>query len=191
MRRIGCLWIPQWPLQRLIAKQPQMATAPIVLQGVDARQESRVIVCSAQASELGVRQGMPLMEASWLLEHASQHRSRSTASRRTSTRQAASRQASFLSESVPQNRSQRDRSPFCASTPQWYLEDSDPELDRDALLGLAQWCEQFSPLVGCEPEGIGPTGRQRCLDGTLFLDATPVASLFGGERAWEIGRAHV
>lgn len=188
MRRIVCLWIPQWPLQRWIVKQPQMAAAPIVLQGVDARQESRVIVCSAQACELGVRQGMPLMEARWLLEHASQHRPRSSASR-----QAPTRQASFLSKSVPrnrsqQNRAQRDRSPLHPSThpstPQWYLEDYDPELDREALLGLAQWCEQFSPLVGCEPEGMGHTGRQRGFDGTLFLDATPVAALFGGERAW-------
>lgn len=50
----------------------------------------------------------------------------------------------------------------------------DARRDQEALLELAEWCEQFSPIVGLdqayEPE-------------TLLLDVSGLAHLFGGEEA--------
>jgi protein ImuB len=49
-----------------------------------------------------------------------------------------------------------------------------PDADREALVRLAQWCEQFSPVVGLEL-AEEPTD--------LLLDMTGLTSLFGGEAA--------
>jgi len=46
--------------------------------------------------------------------------------------------------------------------------------DREALVELAEWCEQFSPLVGLDP-GDEPD--------TLLLEVGGLAHLFGGEAA--------
>ena len=53
-----------------------------------------------------------------------------------------------------------------------HLEAHDPWADRQALIELAQWCQQFSPLVGLE-EAAWP----EC----LLLDLTGLGPLFGGE----------
>lgn len=191
MRRIACLWLPDWPLQRLVVKRPEMANAPIVLQALDARQESRVVFCSSQARALGIRPGMPLMEARSLMEHS--RRGHATLHRKRTA-------------------------PAARSQPPWYIEPHESEADQLALLQLAQWCEQFSPLVGWEPQFAAASSRQRStrtgphsntahstssrnpnagspgtaeirgnrqpgFDGTIFLDATSVAALFGGEQA--------
>ena len=55
-----------------------------------------------------------------------------------------------------------------------HLEPSDLRADRAALEQLAQWCEQFGPIVGLE-EAERPE--------SLFLDATALAPLFGSEQA--------
>ncbi|MCH2129654.1 MAG: DNA polymerase Y family protein [Pirellulaceae bacterium] len=54
------------------------------------------------------------------------------------------------------------------------FEPHDPQLDQDTLQKLAQWCDQFSPLVGLETED-SPS--------SLLLDVTGLADLFGGEKA--------
>jgi protein ImuB len=54
-----------------------------------------------------------------------------------------------------------------------YLERYDPLADRHALERIAEWCEQFSPLVGLE-DSARPA--------SLFLDITGLAPLFQGER---------
>lgn len=50
----------------------------------------------------------------------------------------------------------------------------DVRRDREALVELAEWCEQFSPLVGLDP-GDEPD--------TLLLEVGGLAHLFGGEAA--------
>ena len=74
MRRIACLWIPDWPLQRLWARRPDLRGGPVLFQGWDARRESRVLLCSPAAGERGVREGMAIAEARELLEHPSNSR---------------------------------------------------------------------------------------------------------------------
>ncbi|HEX4146787.1 MAG TPA: DNA polymerase Y family protein [Pirellulales bacterium] len=55
-----------------------------------------------------------------------------------------------------------------------HLEAHDPLADRLALVQLAQWCQQFSPIVGLE-EGACPE--------SLLLDVGNVSERFGGEQA--------
>ena len=55
-----------------------------------------------------------------------------------------------------------------------HLEAHDPLADRLALEQLAQWCHQFSPIVGLE-EAERPE--------SLLLDIGKVSQRFGGERA--------
>jgi len=51
-----------------------------------------------------------------------------------------------------------------------HFQDHDPAADRAALVALALWCEQFSPLVGLDP-GAEPEA--------LLLDVTGLGPLFG------------
>ncbi len=55
--------------------------------------------------------------------------------------------------------------------PAAHFEQHDAHADRSALLQLAAWCEQFSPIVG-----IGDLDH-------LCLDVTGLGALFGGEEA--------
>ncbi len=52
-----------------------------------------------------------------------------------------------------------------------HFEPHDPLADQAALVQLAAWCEQFSPLVGIEAPD------------NLLLDVTGLAPLFGSEQA--------
>ncbi|BBO35165.1 hypothetical protein PLANPX_4777 [Lacipirellula parvula] len=49
------------------------------------------------------------------------------------------------------------------------VEQHDPDADRETLLRLAAWCEQFSPIVGIEPPDC------------LHLDVTGLDLLYGSE----------
>ncbi len=55
-----------------------------------------------------------------------------------------------------------------------HLKAHDPLADRLALVQLAQWCQQFSPIVGLE-EATCPE--------SLLLDIGKVSERFGGEQA--------
>lgn len=64
-----------------------------------------------------------------------------------------------------------------------YLVAHDPQADRLVLEKLAQWCEQFSPVVAL-PHDVparGPAGEP-CHPECLYLDVTHLGPLFGGEQ---------
>ena len=67
MSRILALWLPNWPVQRLVRDQPELTGRAIVLYEQDARHGQRVKACSAAAEQQAVRPGMPLAEAQTLL----------------------------------------------------------------------------------------------------------------------------
>ncbi|MEQ8785464.1 MAG: hypothetical protein RIC55_04165 [Pirellulaceae bacterium] len=67
MKRILCLWLPDWPVQRRIVAQPELDGRPLVLHARDPRRGECVKACSAQARRVGVRPRMPLAEASAML----------------------------------------------------------------------------------------------------------------------------
>jgi protein ImuB len=66
MSRILCLWLPNWPIQRLSRRRPELNGRPLVLEAPAVR-GSRVAACCRVAVARGVRVDMPLAEAKSLL----------------------------------------------------------------------------------------------------------------------------
>ncbi|MHB0959868.1 MAG: Y-family DNA polymerase [Pirellulaceae bacterium] len=136
MKRIVCLRLPSWPMQRLIVAQPELKGRVVILHERDPRRGLCVVAYSQAAYQRGIRRGMPLAEATSL-------------------------------------------------APDAYLVPHAPQADVEALEVLAQWCERFSPIVGigpCTARGEGPFQVGSVPD-HLYLDATDLASHFGGEQA--------
>ena len=63
--RILALWLPNWPVQRLIRAKPELKQQPIILHH-SARRGQSVVACSRAAWRLGVRVEMPMSEATAL-----------------------------------------------------------------------------------------------------------------------------
>src|SRR5262245_41379869 len=122
MKRILCLWFPNWPIQRRLSfrrdaqsseRSARARSAPLALR-VAAKQEialilhapiagkPRVTACSREARRWGIKPGMLLAEA----------------------------EALAVGEGI--------------------FEPHDPQADRDALRRLAHWCQQFTPLAAVE-----------------------------------------
>ncbi len=68
-RRILCLYLPNWPIQRLFAALKKHLQQPVVLHARDPRRGDVVVVCNTAAGQRGVRLDMPLAEAATLAEH--------------------------------------------------------------------------------------------------------------------------
>src|SRR5262245_32299384 len=168
MRRILCLYLPHWPIQRLLAARkgsagakrsrgglrhrssPTPGSGPcILLHAHDSRRGDLVVACNAKAHERGVRLQMPLTEAATLAGHRGE----------------------------------------CLVLPH------DPAADLAALARLAKHCERFSPLVGWQTVAgrASPASKlpKKPADDfqfqnspgpdCLFLDVTRIGVLFGGE----------
>src|SRR5262245_29839971 len=70
MRRILCLYLPDWPIQRLLAAREILNSAfPILLHARDPRRGEVVVACNQAAMQRGARLGMPLAEAAALVQH--------------------------------------------------------------------------------------------------------------------------
>ena len=120
MKRILCIWFPDWPLQWRFRLAPALRTQPVVISRA-VRGALRVASVSPLARRLGIRPGMPLAEA------------QATAG---------------LPQGCPADR-QGGESPKKGKL-RLQLEHDDPLSDREHLLELAAWCERYSPLVGLE-----------------------------------------
>ncbi len=72
MKRVLCVWLPNWPLQRLLAAQPELRNRPIVLYHTarlkTGGQGPRVLACSHQAAQRGVEAGISVADARGLLQ---------------------------------------------------------------------------------------------------------------------------
>lgn len=66
MTRILCLWLPNWPIQRVVRCRPELKgrSAALVVNGPRG---SEVAACCGTAASHGVRPGMPLVEAQSLV----------------------------------------------------------------------------------------------------------------------------
>lgn len=62
MKRILCLRLAQWPIQRIQAEEPAYRGQPIVIFGTIGRLQRRVVMANFLAGQQGVRVGMPLVE---------------------------------------------------------------------------------------------------------------------------------
>lgn len=119
-----------------------------MLHARDARRGQLVVACCPRARKQGVQPGMPLAEAATLSEL--QPSAVGPCHDASPTATVASRQP---------------------TTTMQFME-HEPECDRETLAHLAAWCEQFSPIVGLEPDD-----QPTC----LLLDISGLAALFGGE----------
>ena len=167
MKRVLCIWLPDWSIQRCtvtaLAVRPRAelgstasAEFPLVLYARDPRGGQRVVACSSTAHGHGVRVDMPVAEAKALVKHTTQN---------------------SLTNPAPSHRPTDPRIHRPTDSPTHdplLFQSHDPQADRACLEKLAEWCEQFSPLVGLEV-AEEPS--------SLLLDVTGVADLFGGEGA--------
>ena len=62
--------MPEWPIQRLVAAEPEFRHRHLVLFRIDSRKGKRVTAASPLARRAGVRTEMPLNEANSLLRRA-------------------------------------------------------------------------------------------------------------------------
>ncbi len=127
MRRVMCVWCPLWPIQRLRSagmKHRSGSEDPgAMVIFAEGRRGFQVTVCSPEASEWGIRAGMPLGEAQSLLP---------VSSRKTSRPPRRSGVHGEKPSSLP------------------VLKRADPAADRSRLQELAHHCQIYSPLVGIE-----------------------------------------
>jgi protein ImuB len=63
MRRILCLWLPSWPVQRLLAARPELRQGALVLYAQRPRRGECVVACCPAAQSRGIHPDMPLSEA--------------------------------------------------------------------------------------------------------------------------------
>ncbi|MEX0717390.1 MAG: DNA polymerase Y family protein [Planctomycetaceae bacterium] len=70
MKRALCAWLPDWPLQRLLAARPELRERPIVIHAEAGRAGRCVTACSRFAAEQGIVPGLSLAEARMLLDPA-------------------------------------------------------------------------------------------------------------------------
>ncbi|MCH2182267.1 MAG: DNA polymerase Y family protein [Mariniblastus sp.] len=123
-KRALCLWLPSWPIQRLVAAQPELKRQQVILFRRDPRRGQLVSAVSPLASQHGARCRMPLSEAKSLLQ-------------RNANRNANRRD-------TPQ--------PTTSHRPPVKLNIllHDPRKDRAGLENLADSLERFSPIVGVQ-----------------------------------------
>jgi protein ImuB len=72
MKRVMCVYLPAWPLQRLGHEQPALRQQAVVIVDAAAR-GPRVVLASRRAAQAGVRPGMPLAEARSLVPQVVVH----------------------------------------------------------------------------------------------------------------------
>ena len=162
MKRLLCIWLPNWPIQRLQSELRQAAErdsdhpgsasfteAPIVLWNENSRRGRLVIACCHAASELGVRVSMKLAEATDLV--------------RSSTNFGSP-------QSDPST-----RSPL--------IQRHDKALDQRSLEQIAVSVQrQITPLVALEEMAVKPwAGHPRHQRESLLCDISGVSHLFGDE----------
>ena len=72
MKRVLCIWIPNWPVERLVGERPELDGQPLVLHE-PRRGAARVVARSAEAAALGIAVGMSLAEAEALAGPSLRH----------------------------------------------------------------------------------------------------------------------
>ena len=69
MKRVLCVWLPDFPIQRLHAERPETKSAAVVLYA-ESGNRAQVVIASSEARRHGIRAGMSLAEAQALHDEA-------------------------------------------------------------------------------------------------------------------------
>lgn len=163
-KHILCLWLPEWPIQRLVAAEPEFRHQHLVLFRIDSRKGKRVTAASPLARRAGVRTEMPINEANSLL-----------------------RRATVPPTPKSDPKQQRDQSDQTAL--EFHISEHDPAADLTALQQLAETLEKFSPVIGIEQDLRQIESRKKAKTSTkanarfqpssILLDVTGLSHLFG------------
>ncbi len=192
MKRILCLWFPNWPIQRLVVAEPALRKTHLVLFRRDSRKGQLVAAASPLAMLSGVQIDMPITEVKQLLRHSGLSRQTWHPSHRmhprTQHRQLAKQAVGMVSAEqhpLPSGRGDAagegadgnavqskttNRKPHTEN--HFYILEHDPIADREALEKLVDSLHCFSPIVGIE---------QTDSPESCFLDVTGLDALFGDE----------
>ncbi len=86
-QRVMCVWIPDWPLQRLVLERPELHRRTVVIYEATPQGGLKVVAATGALGAsmqpiAGIYPGMPLAEAAALVAHAGENRE--SASSRTS-----------------------------------------------------------------------------------------------------------
>ena len=76
MKRIFCLWLPNWPIQRLVVARPELKGRAVLLRARVGGHGERVAARSPEAQAGGVCVGMSLAEAAALLRKSQRRQKR-------------------------------------------------------------------------------------------------------------------
>ncbi len=68
--RVLCVWLPNWPIQRLVVQRPELRRQQVLLFRRDSRRGNLVNAASPLARQAGCCVGMPLSEAKSLLRRS-------------------------------------------------------------------------------------------------------------------------
>ena len=159
VRRIACIWLPNWPCQRWLHHHPQCIGHPFALQQRDPRRGWRIAAASSIARQQGILPGM-------------------------STSQALSLGIATLPTTKPSHPTQDSpRLNTTAPPNNLLLGQLDPDADREALEELAQAAQQFSPTVALESLEEKPWAiRSLHQPQALLMEATHLGRWFGSEQ---------
>jgi len=71
-KRVLCIWLPNWPTQRITVDQPELSLAdrPIVLHVRDPRRGQRVAHCNRFAQDQGIQPDMSLAEVTAIMRRS-------------------------------------------------------------------------------------------------------------------------
>ena len=193
MKRILCLWFPNWPIQRLVVAEPNLRKTHLVLFRRDSRKGQLVSAASPLAMQDGVRPEMPVSEVKQLLRHSGRKRQQYQPTHRMHPRDQHRRLAKQAVGMVSEGRSESDNLSLKGSSRSrsggrregaksgqakgqgfFYILEHDPVADREALERVVDSLHCFSPIVGIE---------QTEAPESCFLDVTGLDSLFGDEQA--------
>ncbi|MFW6172086.1 MAG: hypothetical protein ACODAD_16490, partial [Planctomycetota bacterium] len=180
MKRILCIRLPSWPIQRLVVAQPELGNRVIILHSRESGGGQCVVACSRAAYRYGIRPHMSLAEAVALQETGMAAELNSTPPR-VGARGGASRSTPLpgrhteqgvsvvsaggvsagpraLASSIEGERDGRLDASNAVAKPASrtfepcspYIAEHQPQADAEELERLAEWCECFSPVVGFE-----------------------------------------
>ena len=63
MKRAMCIYLPQWPLQRLRHERPDLRDQPIAIAQPRTARGAAILFCNRLSAHAGIRSGMPVAEA--------------------------------------------------------------------------------------------------------------------------------
>ncbi len=169
MSRILCLAFPHWPVQRCRAAAPELHSATVVIHRRDPRRGELVVDCSEVAGSEAAGSKVAGSESAGS-ESAGSKAAGSKAAAWSGIRPGMDLAEVHTLGSV--GATGRAKSQVHGGPKRVFLR-SDPVADRAGLEALAQWCHQFSPIVGLE-DSQAPAA--------LLLDVTRTACRLGGEQ---------